>query len=113
MLTCCLVGWKKDNIRVLTYVNPFFSDPSEFTNQSRHNFYQEGVANGYFVKHADGTPYSLFSLSIEFCMVDLTNPAAVSWMKNIIKAYSLDEGMSSGWMADFGEYLPFDAVLYR
>jgi len=105
-------GWAAEGTRVLTYVNPHFSDPSEFTNQSRHNFYQEGVENGYFVKRADGSPYTLFSLSIEFCMVDLTNPAAVAWMKNIIREFSVQEAMSSGWMADFGEYLPFDAVLY-
>jgi alpha-glucosidase (family GH31 glycosyl hydrolase) len=108
-----VTGWKTDDIRVLTYVNPFFSDPTNFTTQSRHNFYQEGIEKGYFVKHADGSPYSMFSLSIEFCMVDLTNPDAVLWMKNIIRAYSIEEGMSSGWMADFGEYLPFDAVLFR
>jgi alpha-glucosidase len=88
--------WGEDDIRVLTYINPFFSDPTGYTNQSRHNFYQDGVDNGYFVKHADGSPYVLNSLSIAFCMVDLTNPDAVVWMKNIIKKYSLDEAMSSG-----------------
>ena len=57
-------------------------------------------------------PYLIKSLTIEFAMVDLTNPAAVLWMKGIIRDYSLGEAHSSGWMADFGEYLPFDAVLH-
>ena len=52
-------GWAAEDTRVLTYINPFFSDPSNFTNQSRHNFYQEGIANGYFVKRADGSPYTM------------------------------------------------------
>ena len=52
-------GWAEDNTRVLTYINPFFSDPSNFTSQSRHNFYQEGIDNGYFVKKADGSPYKM------------------------------------------------------
>jgi alpha-glucosidase (family GH31 glycosyl hydrolase) len=54
----------------------------------------------------------MYSLSIEFCMLDLTNPSAVRWMKDIIKNFSITEAGSSGWMADFGEYLPFDAQLY-
>ncbi|CAM9105451.1 unnamed protein product, partial [Ectocarpus fasciculatus] len=108
-----MVGrWQAAGTRVLTYVNPHFSDPTAYTNQSRHNFYQEGIDNGYFVKRENGSAYNLFSLSIEFCMVDLTNPAAVRWMKDIIRDYSLSEARSSGWMADFGEYLPFDAVLH-
>jgi alpha-glucosidase len=34
-------------------------------------------------------------------------------MKQIITDQSILEAQSSGWMADFGEYLPFDAVLYN
>jgi sulfoquinovosidase len=52
------------------------------------------------------------SLSIEFATLDLTNPSARSWMKEILINYTLLEGKSSGWMCDFGEYLPFDSVLY-
>lgn len=104
--------WETRGTKVLTYLNPFFSDPSNFTNSSRHNFYQEGLDNGYFVMNSSSQPYKMHSLSIEFCMLDLTNPYAIDWMKNIIKKYSIEEAFSSGWMADFGEYLPFDAQLY-
>ena len=125
--------WADLGTRVLTYISPFFSDPRNFTSPSsiRRNFYQEGITNGYFVQRqsqddsssnnnvnssSSGTgislvPYSLHSLSIEFCMLDTTNPAAVSWMKNIIKDQLIDEANSSGFMCDFGEYLPFDAIL--
>ena len=94
-------SWAEAGARVLTYLNPFFSDPTGFATP-RHNFFLEGIANGYFVKNSSGLPYRMRSLSIEFCMLDLTNPAAVSWMKDIIKDYSIGEARSSGWMADFG-----------
>jgi alpha-glucosidase len=106
--------WAADGTKVLTYISPFFSDPSNFTNSTsiRRNLYQEGITNEYFVKNSLGEPYVMKSLSIEFCMLDLTNPDAVMWMKNIIITEMLTEAQSSGWMCDFGEYLPFDAQLY-
>lgn len=113
-----MVGsWSKQNIRTLTYLNPFFSDPATFVQNIRHNFYQEGLTNGYFVQKrvADSDQlevYLMQSLTITFATLDLTNPGARRWMKDIIINYSLIEAMSSGWMCDFGEYLPFDAVLY-
>lgn len=104
--------WSHAGIRVLTYVNPFFSDPTNFTTNSRRNFFKEGIENGYFVKRSNGEPYKMYSLTIEFCMLDVTNPSAVQWMKQIIQEQLVGEAGSSGWMADFGEYLPFDAVLH-
>jgi len=37
-----IASWSDAGIRVLTYVNPFFSDPTNFTANPRHNFYKEG-----------------------------------------------------------------------
>lgn len=44
-------------------------------------------------------------------MVDFTNPNAREWIKEIIKTNLVKEGRASGWMHDFGEYMPFDSVL--
>jgi alpha-glucosidase len=33
-------------------------------------------------------------------------------MKSLIKENLVMEGMAGGWMHDFGEYLPFDAVMF-
>ena len=104
-------GWGSNNTRVLTYISPFFSDPSNFSHPS-NNFYQQGIDNGYFVKRADGTAYLIQSLSITFAMLDPTNPQAVEWMKNMIVDETLVAAGSSGFMCDFGEYLPFDSVLF-
>jgi len=46
-------------------------------------------------------------------MIDLTNPAAWNWTKSIIKENLVKEARGAGWMHDFGEYLPFDAVLHN
>lgn len=71
----------KHNTRVLTYISPFFSDPTNFSTP-RRNFYQEGLQNGYFVQrrgpHGVGTEaYTMQSLSIQFCMLDFSNPSGV------------------------------------
>jgi sulfoquinovosidase len=52
-------------------------------------------------------------VSIKLAIIDLTNPAAREWAKDkIIKRNILGEAKAGGWMHDFGEYLPFDAVLF-
>jgi alpha-glucosidase len=43
--------------------------------------------------------------------VDLTNPEARAWIKDVIQEELIGNG-ASGWMADFGDSLPYDAVLH-
>jgi alpha-glucosidase len=43
-------------------------------------------------------------------MIDLSNPAARNWIKDVIRANVIGAG-ASGWMADYGEALPYDAAL--
>jgi alpha-glucosidase len=47
-----------------------------------------------------------------FATLDFTNPAAVDFYKNIIKQNVLEGAASSGYMCDFGEYIPFDALMF-
>ena len=57
--------------------------------------------------------YHIKSTTFDAGMLDLTNPEAVRFIKDeLIKKNMLDLGMS-GWMADFGEYLPVDCVLHE
>lgn len=49
------------------------------------------------------------SISIDFAQVDFTNPAAQTWIKDIIKNNMLKEAKAVGWMHDFGEYVPLKA----
>lgn len=106
--------WGEEHgIRVMTYINPFFSETEGgVVSPGARNLYREGIAQGYFVQSPQGGAYKMHSGSIEFCMLDTTNPAARVWMKDVMKKDMIEGSGSAGWMADFGEYLPFDAVLY-
>jgi len=102
------------DIRMMSYINPYFADVADKASYN-HNYYQEGLDNGYFVKNSDGDAYLLESGHFEFGTLDLTNPSARTWLKSMVQDNMVRAGKSGsvyGWMNDFGEYLPFDAVLY-
>lgn len=90
-------------VKVLGYINPFLAVEKPL--------YKEASEKGYCVKKADGSDYYVTITTFPAAMVDLTNPDAYEWLKNIIKTNMIGIGLS-GWMADFGEYLPTDAVLF-
>ena len=90
-------------IRVLGYCNPFLA--------IEKHLYSIAHEKGYCVKDAKGEDYLVKITTFPAAMVDLTNPEAYGWLKEIIKTNMIDFGLS-GWMADFGEYLPTDCVLY-
>ena len=72
---------------------------------------QYAAEHGYLVKRPDGGDY-LFDFGEFYCgVVDLTLPEAYEWYKDVIKTNLIGFGLR-GWMADFGEYLPTDAVCH-
>lgn len=95
--------WDAQGVKFLGYINPFIA--------LEKNIYQEAKEKGYCVKDKDGNDYLVTITTFPAAMVDFTNPAAYEWYKNLIKENMIGIGMG-GWMADFGEYLPIDAVLY-
>ncbi|HZF58640.1 MAG TPA: alpha-glucosidase [Rubrobacter sp.] len=111
-------GWRylvadlrRKDVRVMTYVSPFLTDPSEKKAGLRRNLFEEAERRGYLVEDRGGEPYMVEISDFSAAMVDLTNPEARDWMKGVIKD-NLIGGGASGWMADFGEGLPYDAVLF-
>ena len=90
-------------IKVLGYINPFLAVEKPL--------YKEASEKGYTVKNKDGEDYYVTITTFPAAMVDFTNPDAVEWIKGVIKKNMIDLGLA-GWMADFGEYLPTDCVLY-
>lgn len=90
-------------IRVMGYVNPFLA--------LEGNLYREASEKGYLVMKSDGSEYHVVITTFPAAIVDITNPEAYVWLKEIIKNNMIGIGLS-GWMADFGEYLPTDAVLH-
>lgn len=94
---------KNRGIRVMGYVNPFLAIEG--------NLYKEAAEKGYLVLKSDGSEYHVVITTFPAAIIDITNPEAYVWLKGIIKNNMIGIGLS-GWMADFGEYLPTDAVLY-
>ena len=90
-------------VKVLGYCNPFLAIEKPL--------YKEATEKGYCVKNRDGEDYLVKITTFPAAMIDLTNPDAYNWLKEIIKKNMIAFGLS-GWMADFGEYLPTDCVLF-
>jgi alpha-glucosidase len=100
----------KNGTQVLTYINPFFADVSDKENVSNNQF--EALKKlGYLIKNKEGNPYLIQNTSFSAGLIDITNPKARIWIKELIKKELLTTG-ATGWMADFGEALPYDAVLF-
>lgn len=96
--------WKSQNINFLAYVNPYLN--------ANEDMFQEALNQDYLVLNQDGSPFLTQATSFKFGIVDLTNPDAYKWFKKILKTNLIDLGIM-GWMADFGEYLPVECVLYK
>jgi alpha-glucosidase len=91
-------------IRFLGYVNPYLCVDG--------SLYPEAAASGYLALRSDrDEPYLVDFGEFYSGIVDFTNPRAVEWFEErVIGRNMLDFGLS-GWMADFGEYLPTDVRL--
>lgn len=99
-----------NNIQVMTYINPFLVDVSDNFNHTK-NYFIEAEAQGYLIKTPQKKTYLIPNTSFSAGLVDLTNPEAYQWLKQIIIQEMVATG-AKGWMADFGEALPYDAVLH-
>jgi alpha-glucosidase len=97
-------------IPVLGYANPFLTDITGHRDSPR-NLFLEAKAKGYLVTQNDDTPYEIDSGGFTGTLVDLTHPEAFAWYKKVLLDELVGRGMK-GWMADFGEALPFDAKTY-
>lgn len=94
----------KKGVQFLAYICPFLLE-----NQSLYN---EAKENNYLVLNQKRETYLIDFGEFDCGAVDLTNPKAFDWYKGVIKKNILDVGIT-GWMADFGEYLPIDAVVFN
>lgn len=109
-----------------TDINPLLKNISKRQTPFLRNYYVEGLRNDYFIRVPCATTESYIEKENSCvwrgyggsAMVDLTNPNAWSWYKNII----IDNMLSTkgyhaspvdGWMADFGESVPLNARLFN
>lgn len=100
----------QDNVAVMLYFNPYLADIGSLKPGLQRNLFQEAKQKGYLVKNASGEPYLVLNTDFRFGMIDLTNPEAWNWYRQIIEEQVQRTG-ARGWMADFGEGLPYDAVV--
>ncbi|MBL8680248.1 MAG: hypothetical protein JNK05_13820 [Myxococcales bacterium] len=89
------------NIRFFGYMNPFIVPEQDL--------WATAVRDGYVPLDAMGQPYTFLISVLEGTVVDLTNPRAVQWYQGYVER-AITLGLS-GWMQDFGEWLPIDARL--
>lgn len=96
---------KEKGVRFLGYANPYLCVDGDF--------YPEANRKGYFATDDNGQTAIVDFGEFECGVVDFTNPAAYTWFKEtILQEQMIDFGLS-GWMADFGEYLPIDVNLHN
>jgi len=90
-------------IRFLGYVNPYLCVDGPL--------FKVAEDKGYFATDGNGNTARVDFGEFDCGVVDFTNKAAADWFaEDIIGKNMLDFGLS-GWMADFGEYLPIDVHL--
>lgn len=93
---------KSEGFDFLVYHNTFIDSSADI--------YNEATSAGYAIHDATGGSYIFTGVTFnDATMLDLTNPAAVTWAKGVM-GEALGDG-AVGWMADFAEWQPTDAVL--
>ena len=97
-----IADWRESGVRFLGYINPFLVPEGAL--------YSEASRRGYLVQRPQGGDYHVVVTTFPAGLLDLTNPEACRWIKQVIEHNMVAIGMS-GWMADYGEYLPTDARL--
>ncbi len=99
----------EEGVELMGYINPFLVNVFR-QKPYRRNLFQEGFDNGFLALAPSGWPYLIQNTSFSSAIIDLSNTATRLWIKDIIKDEIISKGIK-GWMADFGEALPFDAIL--
>ncbi|MHA1829614.1 MAG: alpha-glucosidase, partial [Candidatus Heimdallarchaeaceae archaeon] len=89
-------------IKFLGYINPFLATDGKL--------YRVAKEKNYLVKNKQGEDYLIVTTTFSAGILDLSNEKTRLWIKKIIKGNFLKTGLD-GWMVDYGEYLPTDAIL--
>ena len=91
-------------VRFLAYINPYLVRDG--------HLYHYCKDKGWLIRNRDGEVYHIQSTTFDAGMLDLTHPDAVAYIKEVLIGQNMLDLGVSGWMADFGEYLPVDCVLH-
>eukprot|EP01037_Dinobryon_pediforme_P001927 gene1927-1959_t len=98
-----IAALREQGIRFMGYANPYLCTDG--------SLFPQAEALGYLAHDKNGLTYHVDFGEFDAGIVDFTKPEAAEWFAtSVLRREMLELGMS-GWMADFGEYLPVDAVL--
>ena len=92
----------QEGIRFLGYINCNLLEGAPLFNEANEK--------GHLVRDESGGVLLVDFGEFNGGIVDLTDEKAREWFKGVIRTYLIDFGLS-GWMADFGEYLPMESVV--
>ncbi|MCZ2357375.1 MAG: alpha-glucosidase [Bacteroidia bacterium] len=91
-------------IHVLGYINPFFAPEGSIG--------KEVITRGFAIQTPSNEPFKLSVGGSKAVLLDIWNPKAKVWFKELIAKNLIGNGLS-GWMADFGEWLPPGSRSYK
>ncbi len=102
-LPALIADLNAEGFEFLGYFNSFIRKESPM--------WQEGLDGDFLIKTVDGEPFEFTDpIFKQASLVDLTHPGAVEWLRGY-QRIAVEMGIR-GWMADFGEWLPFEAVMH-
>ncbi len=93
---------KAKGLNICVWINPYIAQKSYL--------FEEGKKNGYLVKKKNGGVWQWDRWQAGMGLVDFTNPNAVRWYKDKLKAL-IDMGVDC-FKTDFGERIPTEVVYY-
>ncbi|MBN2499954.1 MAG: alpha-xylosidase [Anaerolineales bacterium] len=93
---------KARGLRICVWINPYIAQ--------RSALFDEGMQNGYLLKHPNGDVWQWDKWQSGMGIVDFTNPAACRWYAAKLREL-LDMGVDS-FKTDFGERIPTDVVYH-
>ncbi|HEU5097526.1 MAG TPA: alpha-xylosidase [Roseiflexaceae bacterium] len=93
---------KARGLRICVWINPYIAQ--------RSALFDEGMAQGYLVKRADGDVWQWDRWQAGMGLVDFTNPDACRWFGDKLRAL-IDMGVDC-FKTDFGERIPTEVVYF-
>ena len=100
-----IAALKDRSIHFLGYINPYLAIDGELAKEAMDG---DHVIRNASTGEADVTDFGEF----DCVTVDLTRAESCDWFAERIIGKEMIELGLSGWMADFGEYLPTDVLLH-
>lgn len=97
-----LERYHEKGLKICVWINPYIGQKS--------SLFAEAAENGYLIQKKDGSIWQTNLWQPGMGVVDFTNPAAVCWYQDKLKAL-LDMGVDC-FKTDFGERIPVKDIVY-